>query len=137
MKLIKVNSLLILLLLINSISWCQNNNVILPLRGINCNDTITYAKIPISYIKKANVKLIERKFYIELNNQKDSIINYKNQYINSQNIIINQLNEDYTKARIINDNIQKDLDKQKTKTKIFLYSSIGLLSVIILTSLIK
>ena len=121
----------------NFTSWCQNINDILPLRAVNYNDTIAYAKIPVSYIKKANVKLIERKFYIELNNQKDSIINYKNQYINAQRIIINDLSNDYCNIKKLNDDIKNDLDRQKVKIKVFEYTTIGLISLILITALMN
>ena len=119
------------------ISWCQNNNDTLPLRAINYNDTTTYVKVPIYYIKKANVKLIERKYYIKLNTEKDSIIDYKNQYINSQSIIIKELSNDYCNAIKANDNIKKDLELQQKKSKVFKYSTAGLIGVIILTVLIR
>lgn len=122
----------------NFTSWCQNNNNdTLPLRAINYDDTTDYVKVPICYIKKANVKLIERKYYIKLNTEKDSIIDYKNQYINSQSIIIKELTNDYYNVVKLNNNIKKDLELQQQKLKVFKYSTAGLLGVIILTILIK
>lgn len=109
----------------------------LPLRAINYDDTTDYVKVPICYIKKANVKLIERKYYIKLNTEKDSIIDYKNQYINSQSIIIKELTNDYYDVAKLNNNIKKDLELQQQKLKVFKYSTAGLLGVIILTILIK
>ena len=127
-----MSSLLILLLLISFTSWCQNKTDILPLRGINHKDTTTYAKVPISYIKKANIKLIERKYYIELNKQKDSIINYKNQYITSQQIIIKELSSDFYNIQKINNNIENDLKKQKSKNKVLSYTTAGLIGFVLL-----
>lgn len=121
----------------NFTSWCQNNNDTLPLRAINYDDTTAYVKVPIYYIKKANVKFIERKYYIKLNTEKDSIINYKNQYINSQSIIIKELTDDYYNIVKINNDIKKDLELQQQKSKVFKYSTAGLLGFIILTVLIK
>ena len=109
----------------------------LPLRAINYDDTTAYVKVPICYIKKANVKLIERKYYIKLNTEKDSIIDYKNQYINSQSIIIKELTNDYYNVVKLNNNIKRDLELQQQKLKVFKYSTAGLLGVIILTILIK
>ncbi len=132
-----MSSLLILLLLINFTSWCQNKTDILPLRGINHKDTIAYAKIPISYIKKANIKLIERKYYIELNKQKDSIINFKNQYITSQQIIIRELSNDFYNIQKINNDIKNNLKNQKSKNRVLSYTTAGLIGFILLTSIIR
>ena len=116
---------------------CQNKTDTLPLRGINHKDTIAYAKIPVSYIKKANIKLIERKYYIELNKQKDSIINFKNQYISSQQIIIKELSDDYYNILKVNENIKNDLENQKIKNRTFGYTIGGLIGFILLTSIIR
>lgn len=112
--------------------WSQNND--LPLRGINHNTDTTIA-INIDYIRKANIKLIERKYLLKLNLEKDSIINLKNDYINEQYIIIDSLNNKLvTQYKVIN-NITEDLNKQKKN--IIIYSVGGTLIGIIIGLIIK
>lgn len=129
--------IMILLSLISFSSWCQRINNDFPLRGINHNDTTEYAKVPVSYIKKANVKLLERKYLLKINNEKDSVIQYYTSYVNNQNIIITELNKNYIDVQNLNKTIQKDLDKQKSKTKVLTYTTVGAITVIVLTILLK
>lgn len=129
--------IMILLSLISFSSWCQRINNDFPLRGINHNDTTEYAKVPVSYIKKANVKLLERKYLLKINNEKDSVIQYYTSYVNNQNIIITELNKNYIDVQNLNKTIQKDLDKQKNKTKVLTYTTVGAITVIVLTILLK
>lgn len=129
--------IMILLSLISFSSWCQRINNDFPLRGINHSDTTEYAKVPVSYIKKANVKLLERKYLLKINNEKDSVIQYYTSYVNNQNIIITELNKNYIDVQNLNKTIQKDLDKQKNKTKVLTYTTVGAITVIVLTILLK
>lgn len=111
-------------------SWCKNSS---PSTGklvqaitadtTNTADTINIC-IPIDYIRKANIKLIERKYYIELNNQKDTIINLKDKYIEEQNKAIIDLQNRIQMSNNINESIKKDLDKQLKINKI-LYGTIA------------
>lgn len=122
-----------ILVLLNFLKvWSQNND--LSLRGINHNADTTIA-INIDYIRKANIKLIERKYLLKLNLEKDSIINLKNDYINEQYIIIDSLNNKLvTQHKVIN-NITEDLNKQKKN--IIIYSVGGTLIGIIIGLIIK
>lgn len=122
-----------ILVLLNFLKvWSQNND--LSLRGINHN-TDTTITINIDYIRKANIKLIERKYLLKLNLEKDSIINLKNDYINEQYIIIDSLNNKLiTQHKVIN-NITEDLNKQKKN--IIIYSVGGTLIGIIIGLIIK
>ena len=122
-----------ILVLLNFLKvWSQNND--LSLRGINHNTDTTIA-INIDYIRKANIKLIERKYLLKLNLEKDSIINLKNDYINEQYIIIDSLNNKLvTQYKVIN-NITEDLNKQKKN--IIIYSVGGTLIGIIIGLIIK
>lgn len=122
-----------ILVLLNFLKvWSQNND--LSLRGINHN-TDTTITINIDYIRKANIKLIERKYLLKLNSEKDSIINLKNDYINEQYIIIDSLNNKLvTQHKVIN-NITEDLNKQKKN--IIIYSVGGTLIGIIIGLIIK
>ena len=57
----------------------------IPLRGSEYeSDTATVA-VPISLLRQANIKLIEREYYIELNQKKDTIIKLKDEQINILN----------------------------------------------------
>lgn len=118
------------MLLSCSKSWCKNN---FPSTGrlvqvITADTTITVDTanvcIPIDYIRKANIKLIERKYYIELNNQKDTIINLKDKYIEEQSKAIVDLQNRIQINNNINESIKKDLDKQLKINKI-LYGTIA------------
>lgn len=122
-----------ILVLLNFLKvWSQNND--LPLRGINHNADTTIT-INIDYIRKANIKLIERKYLLKLNSEKDSIIDLKNDYINEQYIIIDSLNNKLiTQHKVIN-NITEDLNKQKKN--IIIYSVGGTLIGIIIGLIIK
>lgn len=122
-----------ILVLLNFLKvWSQNND--LSLRGINQNADTTIT-INIDYIRKANIKLIERKYLLKLNSEKDSIINLKNDYIDEQYIIIDSLNNKLvTQHKVIN-NITEDLNKQKKN--IIIYSVGGTLIGIIIGLIIK
>lgn len=118
------------MLLSYSKSWCKNSS---PSTGrlvqaITADTTIIVDTanvcIPIDYIRKANIKLIERKYYIELNNQKDTIINLKDKYIEEQNKAIIDLQNRIQISNNINESIKKDLDKQLKINKI-LYGTIA------------
>lgn len=80
---------------------------------------MTVAVIPIYLIKQANVKMIERLYLLEINKQQDSIIQLKDKYINEQQFIIDDFQNKIIKANDLNNNIKNELDKEKTKTKIF------------------
>lgn len=108
-------------------SWSQTNNECSLYGGVNVADT-SVVKIPISYIKAANNKLIERKYLIKINNEKDSIINLQNNYIHSADSIIHNLNDNIYAANRINRNIQESLSKEKKENK---YLKIGIGGVVI------
>lgn len=95
-----------------------NDNVILSTGDLIQTDTAV-AVIPIYLIKQANVKMIERLYLLEINKQQDSIIQLKDKYINEQQLIINDFQNKIIKANDLNNNIKNELDKEKTKTKIF------------------
>lgn len=84
----------------------------------NFQDTLV--TLPISTVKLATIKLIERNEYIEICSQKDSIIENYKKYISLQNNQIENLkfenyqlmeqNDDYVR---INEDIAESLVKQK------------------------
>lgn len=95
--------------------------------------------IPISTIKVATIKLIERNEYKEISSQKDSIIENYKKYISLQDNQIENLkfenyqlmiqNDDYIR---INEEIAESLNKQRRKT---LYLG-GIASAAIVTTII-
>lgn len=57
----------------------------IPLRGSECESDTAKVAVPISLLRQANIKLIEREYYIELNKKKDTIIKLKDEQINILN----------------------------------------------------
>lgn len=93
--------------------------------------------IPISFLRDANAKLIERIYLIQINKQQDSIINLNKSYITEQYKII-----DTFKVRIVNitnDNntLKTSLVKQQNKNKVLTGISIGAVVTTILTLFLK
>lgn len=112
--------MLVIAMLLNNLQSLvlANDNVILSTGDLIQTDTAV-AVIPIYLIKQANVKMIERLYLLEINKQQDSIIQLKDKYINEQQLIINDFQNKIIKANDLNNNIKNELDKEKTKTKIF------------------
>ena len=111
--------LMIVLLLSSSKSLLGQTNDSIPSTGNLIQTDTAVAVIPIYLIKQANVKMIERLYLLEINKQQDSIIQLKDKYINEQQLIIDDFQNKIIKANDLNNNIKNELDKEKTKTKIF------------------
>lgn len=111
--------LVIAMLLNNLQSLVLANDNVIPSTGDLIQTDTAIAVIPIYLIKQANVKMIERLYLLEINKQQDSIIQLKDKYINEQQLIIDDFQNKITKANDLNNNIKNELDKEKTKTKIF------------------
>lgn len=111
--------LVIVMLLNNLQSLVLANDNVIPSTGDLIQTDTTVAVIPIYLIKQANVKMIERLYLLEINKQQDSIIQLKDKYINEQQLIIDDFQNKIIKANDLNNNIKNELDKEKTKTKIF------------------
>lgn len=91
-----------------------------------------FANVPVYLIKQANAKMIERLYLIDINNQQDSIIDMKDNYINEQHNIIYDFQKKLNSANKINENMIKALDKQKKRSRIIIYcSSISIIGLII------
>ena len=90
-----------------------------------------FANVPVYLIKQANAKMIERLYLIDINNQQDSIIDMKDNYINEQHNIISDFQKKLDSANKINKDMTKALDKQKKRSRIIAYcggiSIIGLI----------
>ena len=101
---------------------------------VDKNDSLVL--VDINTIRQATIKLLEREKYIELNNQKDSIIvEYENLVQNEidRNIVLNgeiyKLNYDLLEKENINKSLNKSLNKQKINTKIV--GGVGIISTLL------
>ena len=89
------------------------------LRGIEWkSDTIKVA-IPIELLRKANIKMIERKYFKKIIIEQDSIITLKDKYILEQENVINDFQKRLLVNTRLNETIRKDLEREKVKSKIF------------------
>lgn len=129
--------LLIVMLLSNFMSLQAQTNNGSPSTGSLSKADTTVATVPIYLIKQANAKMIERIYLIEINNQQDSIILMKDQYIFEQHKIINDFQKRIDDANRINQTIANDLDKQKRRNKIMTYGGCGIITALILGLIIK
>lgn len=114
----------------------QAQTISLPLQGSNLEDSIK-VELPISLIKKANERLIERKYLISIYYEQDSIIQFQNSYIANQSIIINDMQNRIVTNNQINEDLNKALDKQKKKNKIITYGAVGVVAGLLIGVLIK
>lgn len=110
--------------------WCQNDNDTIPLRG-NADST-TMVTVGINYIKQANIKLYERKMLLEINAEKDTIIAFKDSYILEQKRIIKQFQDRVQQGNDINNELSRNLERQKKIT----YIIGGVAGVSIITTII-
>ena len=125
------------LLLLNCLkSWSQINNECSLYGGLNIEDTAVI-NIPISYIKKANVKLIERTYLIKINNEKDSIINMQANYMAASDSNIVNLNNNIHAICDINKHLRESLIKEKKKNSYFKIGMGGIIIGIITAIIIK
>ncbi len=91
------------------------------------NDTTTGEQIiedsctcvNIDIIRKANDKLIERKYLLKVNSAQDSIITLNNKYILQQDTVINDLKERIVKINNINEDLQKQYERERKKKIIY------------------
>lgn len=106
-----------LLLICSKNLLAQTNDSILPSTGdLQLSDTAV--TINIKYIRLANAKLIERKYLLDIVNEQDSIISFKDNYIIEQKKIITDFQNRVDNAIKINEAIKQDIEKQKKRTKI-------------------
>lgn len=108
-----------------------------PSTGEEITTDTSVVKIPIHLIKRANAKMIERLYLIDLNNYKDSIINLKDEYIFEQQNIIIDFKQRIVDYDNINNNIKKSLDKQRKRTKAIAYTAGGIILGIVVGIIIK
>jgi len=81
---------------------CSNNYAQSNLSTGNWTKTDTTVVVPISYIKLANEKMIERNYYMELCAEQDTLINNQIHYIDCQNNNISLLNKEIKRRKKYN-----------------------------------
>ena len=96
-------------------SYSKNDSTCLPVEEIVFIDSCNVS-VPINYIRLTNEKLIERKYLIEINNEKDSVINGYRLYCVEQRNIIENIQRDIQNANEINNKLQTKLNKERQKT---------------------
>lgn len=124
------------MLLSSSKNLLANNNDSIPLRGDFHKDSVNVV-IPIYYIREANIKLIERKYFIKEINVKDSIITLQNKFILQQNKDIDVYKLHIDESYKINANMNKQLTKYKKKINLYNNIGIGSVAAIILYLILK
>ena len=129
--------IVLLLSNLNSLQANNNNNISCPSTGCYTRADTAVAIIPVYLIKQANAKMIERRYLIDINKYKDSIIIMKDKYIKEQQNIIVDFQNKISISNNLNYNIKKTLDKQKRKNKIIGYSTGGIIIGLIVGLIIK
>lgn len=119
---------MILLLLSCSTLWSMTT----PFEEID-GEVDTTVVVPISIIRKANIKLIEGNYYKEISYQKDTIICNLNDMIS----LYSESNEELHKRLIANEKLNSDLQrnlnrKDKMNNILIGTTTVGLLGTIIL-----
>lgn len=126
----------IVLLLNCFISYAQVNRNIPSTGEIKLSDT-TNVIIPIDYIKQANAKMIERLYLLRITNEQDSIILMKDKYINEQQKIIVDFQQRVKEANKINQQINTDLVKQRSKFNAVCWGGGGVIVTLLIGLLVK
>lgn len=126
-----------IVLLLSNLNSLQANNISCSSTGCYTRTDTAVAVIPVYLIKQANAKMIERRYLIDINKYKDSIIIMKDKYIKEQQNIIVDFQNKISIYNNLNYNIKKTLDKQKRKNKIIGYSTGGIIIGLIVGLIIK
>ena len=127
--------IMIVLLLGNLNNLYCLNNVFIP-TGEDLQDSCKVL-IPISYIKLANSKLIERNNLLLINKQQDSIIVLKNKYIQEQYDIIKDFQNKLNEENNINNKLKDKLEKDRKRNNIIKYGAIGAIIGLTITLICK
>lgn len=109
-KLNKLFLIVFMMLLVDSLSWCQIHT---PTGGL-AQDSVY---ISIDLIKAANVKLIEAKANKQIVLVQDSIINNQRSIINDLDSINNELQDRIIMANQNTERLTKDIDKYQRRAK--------------------
>lgn len=128
---------MIVLLLSCLNSYAQNLNDSLPSTGKVLQSDTAKVTVPAILIKQANAKMIERKYLLVINSEQDSIIELNRKYIAEQQKIIEDFQNRVYQNTIINERINKDLERQKKRTKILGGCAAGATIAFIISLIIK
>lgn len=79
----------------------------------------TCVTVPIRLIRSANNKMIERKYLLKVVDAQDSIIQLNNEYVLQQDTIINDLKNRILETNRINNELQEQYKKERTKKIIY------------------
>ena len=108
-----------------------------PSTGSELHSDSSVAVIPVSLIKSANAKMIERLYLIDINKQQDSIILMKNDYIKEQQKIITDFQHKVDDSNKVNEVLTKKLDKQHKRNKIAAYGVGSVIAGLIIGIIVK
>lgn len=117
-KLNKLCLIVFMMLLVDSLSWCQ----IHPPTGGLTQDSVY---ISLDLIKAANVKLIEAKANKQIALVQDSIINNQRSIINDLDSINNELQDRIIMANQNTERLTKDIDKYQRRAKRASWAAVG------------
>ncbi len=98
-----------LLCYLNSLQASINDTI--PLRGNSYEDSLKVL-IPIANIRNANAKLIHRNYLIDIANNQDTIIKDQQKLIDTLYVINRNYQYDNLYLRILNNNIEEELNKK-------------------------
>lgn len=117
-KLNKLCLIVFMMLLVDSLSWCQ----IHPPTGGLAQDSVY---ISLDLIKAANVKLIEAKANKQIVLVQDSIISNQRSIINDLDSINNELQDRIVMANQNTERLTKDIDKYQRRAKRASWAAVG------------
>lgn len=117
-KLNKLCLIVFMLLLVDSLSWCQ----IHPPTGGLAQDSVY---ISLDLIKAANIKLIEAKANKQIVLVQDSIISNQRSIINDLDSINNELQDRIVMANQNTERLIKDIDKYQRRAKRASWAAVG------------
>lgn len=117
-KLNKLFLIVFMMLLVDSLSWCQ----IHPPTGGLAQDSVY---ISLDLIKAANVKLIEAKANKQIVLVQDSIINNQRSIINDLDSINDELQDRIIMANQNTERLTKDIDKYQRRAKRASWAAVG------------
>ena len=117
-KLNKLFLIVFMLLLVDSLSWCQ----IHPPTGGLAQDSVY---ISLDLIKAANIKLIEARANKQIVLVQDSIISNQRSIINDLDSINNELQDRIIMANQNTERLIKDIDKYQRRAKRASWAAVG------------
>lgn len=118
-------------------SYCQTDKAISSFTGDIVINSDTTCVVPITLIKKANVKIIERNAFENIIIQQDSIILFQKRQVDEYSYVVTDMQKRISKGNEINSDLHKTIEKQKKRNNILLGTSIGAVAITLITLLVK